>query len=247
MAKYSDEVFEGRKRSVENLKNLYTIVVSLSFAQALLSLSVKIFGNGFDIAGVGLSNYSEWYGDFFKTMCFLITVIPFFHGANRYLESTHMQQEIITKKLAIIVDFIVLFSESLIIFFLATFILSGYIFYFMLSILLLLDILWVNTTQSFKLPKHKENRLKNKFRLWSYINIGAFIIFIYLMFGYLYNNFSLYGHSFIVVNHDYIFAIICVIRTTLDYILVWNLYFPEDQIPSPPPGQPVKKKNKKKK
>ena len=100
---------EARKRSVDNLQRLYTVVISLAVTESLRRLLMN-FSSRHEVAG-----YKEWL--MFVSLIF--TVVPFYHGANRYLDATYVTEERSAKHPALIVDFIMLFIEGLLFFGLA--------------------------------------------------------------------------------------------------------------------------------
>src|SRR5262245_6898700 len=105
----SSNLQEARKRSVDNLQRLYTVVVSLAVTESLRRLLAN-FGTGGSVAGL-----KEWL--MFVSLIF--TLVPFYHGANRYLDATYVTDERSAKRSALLIDFIFLFCEGLLFFGLA--------------------------------------------------------------------------------------------------------------------------------
>ena len=91
---------EARKRSVDNLQRLYTVVVSLAVAEGLKHLLIPK-------TGVPITS-TDWL--LFSSL--LATVVPFYHGANRYLDATYVTNERKAKHNVLILDFLVLFVEA---------------------------------------------------------------------------------------------------------------------------------------
>ena len=99
---------EARKRSVDNLQRLYTVVISLAVAESLR----RLLG---DTPPETIADYKQWL--MFASLIF--TVVPFYHGANRYLDATYVTGERSAKPIALMVDFVMLFLEGLLFFGLA--------------------------------------------------------------------------------------------------------------------------------
>src|SRR5690349_850145 len=69
---------EARKRSVDNLQRLYTFVVGLAVTEMLRRMLNPL-----------ATDYAVWL----MFTAFLFTVVPFYHGANRYLDATYVTGE----------------------------------------------------------------------------------------------------------------------------------------------------------
>src|ERR1051325_6616791 len=100
---------DARKRSVDNLQRLYSVVVSLAVTEILRRLLIGY------AAGGTIAGYKEW----FMFVSLIFTAVPFYHGANRYLDATYVIGERSAKHYALMVDFIMLFFEGLLFFGLA--------------------------------------------------------------------------------------------------------------------------------
>lgn len=99
------DIGKARERSVNNLQRLYAIVVSLSIAYTLKGL-IEV------ISASGLTNIVEYYNELFMFISFIFIVIPFFHGANRYLDATYVTGERNATHYGLLVDFIALFCRG---------------------------------------------------------------------------------------------------------------------------------------
>ena len=108
---------KARERSVGHLQRVYGIVVSLAIATSLKALFGDMVGPQGEIQLTAHSAH------LFRFWSFIVTVVPFFHGANRYLDMTYVTQErkIPKFRFALLVDFLALFIEAIFIFCLAMF------------------------------------------------------------------------------------------------------------------------------
>ena len=78
---------EARKRSVDNLQRLYAVVISLAVTEAVRR---TVFGSqSTDPPELSAISANQWL----ILTSFLLTVIPFYHGANRYLDATYVTKE----------------------------------------------------------------------------------------------------------------------------------------------------------
>jgi hypothetical protein len=196
------DFLEARKRSVDNLQRLYTFVVSLAVTESLRKLLADFGTNG------QYPHYNEWL-IFFSLIA---TVIPFYHGANRYLDAAYVTNERAVKPSALMVDFIALFLEGLILFGLAVVSNNTRFFYTGLAILLLFDMLWVWFTLL-----HATEDKKSGHTAWITINIvatGLLFIFAQLKWHEGAQNIALAG--------------VAIGRTVADYFWTWNFYYPKD-------------------
>ena len=212
---------EARKRSVDNLQRLYTVVVSLAVTESLRRLLVNYSTSG-QVAGL-----SEWL--MFVSLIF--TVVPFYHGANRYLDATYVTEERSAKTAALMVDFIMLFLEGLLFFGLAMVMANEAHFYTVLAGLFLLDIIWVGTTN---LTATGESDKMPGFAKWAFINFLAFSALLIFVWSNVLN------FQFWQTDRARSIALVTVaiVRTVFDYVRVWHFYYPSDALPPAPPPAP---------
>lgn len=199
--------------SVRSLQTLYTIAVGLGLERAIVNLIDISYG----IIPIKLELIPYF-------VAFLITLIPFYHGALRHLNFVYIEEE--GKNLrsgALFTDFSFLFLESCLIFSLAILLPNVYWFFIALLLLLLVDILWVLIFLRFS-KKEKKTPLTEL--RWLIINIIV-IISCLINFGVLcilkvpMNIFDLEISIFVLV--------IFITRTVFDYVLCWSFYFPPIQ------------------
>jgi FtsH-binding integral membrane protein len=225
----SSDLKEARKRSVDNLQRLYTVVVSLAVTEILKRLLIN--------EGKSAS-YKEWL--MFVSLIF--TLVPFYHGANRYLDATYVTGERSAKHHALMVDFIMLFLEGLLFFGLAMVTANESLFYTVLAVLFLLDIIWVGSTNL--TATRDEDKMKG-YVTWAGINCIALIALLLFVWSNLLNwEFwsSDLAKSIALVG-------VAIIRTVFDYVRVWKFYYPadddlkSDNIPAPAPAPLPKKQD----
>lgn len=168
------EVEKARERSVNNLQRLYAVVISLAITVSLKNLFEDVFGYG-TTPGKGILDFPEYCEHLLRFISFIVTVVPFFHGANRYLDETYMTGKSRAVGYALLIDFVALFIEGLGIFVLAMYARIDNNFYAVLTIVLLFDIVWVLSTYITAAGD------KPKIKWWAVVNIiTVFTIFIFL-------------------------------------------------------------------
>jgi hypothetical protein len=199
----------ARELSVNNLQRLYAIVMSLSIAESLRRL----------LSDLGDKGILPELGASVAVFSLLVTAIPYYHGANRYLEATYITGERQAKSQTLIFDFLALFIEGLIFFTLAVVIKNISIFFTLLAILYIYDSLWVGITH---LTTIKEQRPAN-IRSWMLANFVAAIMLLIFVWSNLFNQ------AFWSSNFALILALgaTALIRTMYDYYSTWDFYFPQ--------------------
>jgi hypothetical protein len=226
------DIREARKRSVDNLQRLYTVVVSLAVTEMLKRILLPPPGTG--PAGTN---------DYLMAATFLITVVPFYHGANRYLDATYVTGERSAKYFGLIVDFIFLFIEGIIFFALAVFVGKERQFYNTLVVLLLLDIVWVGSTV---LTGSEDQPNQPHFPAWATINaVSAGLVWVFAE-----SNVTKWQFWPDDLVRNISLTATATVRTVLDYKIVWPDYYPKNfteerfsGIPAPPPAAPPADRN----
>lgn len=197
------DFLEARKRSVDNLQRLYTFVVGLAVTESLRKVLAEFGVNGH------YPTYNEWL-----IFCSLIvTVIPFYHGANRYLDAAYVTGERTVKPSALMIDFIALFFEGLMLFALAVVSNNTRFFYLGLAILLLFDTIWVGFTL---LPATGDTK-KAPYTIWIIINVLATIL-LYVFAQLRWQNEDA---------RNIALAGVAIGRTIADYLWAWSFYYPK--------------------
>lgn len=156
----SDDLKLARERSVDNLQRLYTVVVSLAIIESIKKLATAIEHNGL------LTPYTNQ----FIFVSFIAIVIPFYHGANRYLDATYVTGERRLRSHGLLVDFIALFIEGLLLFTLAMVSDRQNLFYSFLMVLFIFDTIWIGFT---KIVEDHVNTHTSQHIKWAIINISV--------------------------------------------------------------------------
>lgn len=213
---------EARKRSVDNLQRLYTVVVSLAVTEMLRRM-----------LNPPAADYASWL----MFCSFLFTVVPFYHGANRYLDATYVTGERTAKHFALMFDFIFLFLEGLLLFALAMQAPNRELFYTLLAALFVFDAIWVGFTNF--TGEHESDKVPS-YTKWAIVNIAAAAMLMVSVWSNLFVEFwanDLAKNVALVVT--------AIGRTCYDYISVWSFYYPRgeesppyDNIPAPRPAPP---------
>jgi hypothetical protein len=218
----------GRTRSVDNLQRLYTVVISLALTEYLRRLLTDV------VTGPSLPGYNRWL--MFVSLVF--TVVPFYHGANRYLDATYVTGERSAHRGALMIDFLVLFVEGLGFFAVAMLAFKGReYFYTGLAALFVLDAGWVWLTNL--MASSPEHRMAG-FTPWAMVNVVAAALLCIFVWS------AVLGHSFwnTAIATNIALMIVTISRTIYDYHAVWNFYYPKDStdfemgLPAPPPAPP---------
>lgn len=206
---------EGRKRSVDNLQLLYTVVVSLAVTDMLQR--VLAIPSGISIPDLSAIGLAQWL----MMVSFLFTVVPFYHGASRYLDATYITGERKAQRAALLIDFVFLFIEGILFFVLAEFVGDQQAFYSALALLLLLDVVWVvSSSRLWSIPVAGSTDISNtRYRLWAVINSVTVIVIGVLVISHLWQGTAL---------QSVILAICAIVRTIIDYTLVFGFYYPPE-------------------
>jgi len=191
---------ERVKRSVRMLTDLYSIVVGMALVTAI--------GNMFVRSAVGESSIQWerliWFSAFF------ITMLPFYHGALRYLDETYALCETAPKKLFLVIDYLLLMSEACLIVVLALAISNPTTFVTIFFVLLLVDIIWAIASYFATDAGNKTTTL------WLVINFVAAVIWLILRFTPTLKDISPYD-----------FVGLAWLRSIVDYALCWKVFIPD--------------------
>lgn len=222
---------EARKRSVDNLQRLYTFIVSLAVTESLRRL-LMVFGASADNATPAIETTSRLDATL-MFVSLIFTVVPFYHGANRYLDATYVTNERAAIREALAIDFLLLFLEGLLFFVLAVLTTNTPYFYSVLGILFLFDAFWVWTTN---LTAKTEADRFPKIKKWATVNlVAALLLFIFVWSNLL--RIEMWADE--VVN-SIVLVLVPIARTLYDYYSVWDFYYPRSEgsisIPAPPPA-----------
>lgn len=219
MEELTPALIQARTRSVDNLQRLFTVVVSLAVTESLRRIMSDSMHS--DVSTHPGADTWLMFG------ALMATIIPFYHGANRYLDSAYVTGERRTPHPALMVDFIVLFCEGLVFFGLAMLVGNERNFYTLLSILLIVDAVWVGFTRLISI-----HELSPTYRKWATVNVVTALCLLTVVWSNMFD--ATYWKTDQAASiAAFAFA---ALRTILDYSLVWSFYYPVGQIPAPPPA-----------
>ncbi len=161
----------------------------------------------------------------------LITIVPFYHGANRYLDSTYVTGERQAKPGSLMIDFAAMFIEGLAFFVLAMLIENTPLFFTVLAGLFVFDAIWVGLTQVTATVHEKRS---SYIVWWAVANIVAACFIPLSIWSSLWPT---YTAKLVAV------CAIAVLRTVIDYWAVWDFYYPASEtdpyiMPVPLPARP---------
>lgn len=196
----------ARENSVRNLQTLYSIVVVLALESAIAAL--------IDPDRDGLPIRVELVP---PLLTFLVTVIPFYHGALRHLDDHYLEQEgRHVREGALFVDFLLLFLEGGIFFAMVALAAKPSLFAYAYFMLLLADILW-----SFIFLLALSRKVSREFAAytWSLVNFGGSIAVLAFLIVAAFLSFPPAVLAWGVL-------IIAVLKTAADYTFSWKHYFP---------------------
>lgn len=200
---------EAKANSVRNLENLYTVVVGLG-------LSLAIY-NFIDTTQKPVPVKLESVPFF---LAFLVTLIPFYHGALRHLDITYVERGgRQVRSGALLADFIILFIESCLFLGLAVLLSTPQFFAWGLVILLTVDAIWGFAAH---IGFSQEVKPKAEVR-WAFINfIATVVLVVYLVMSDVWP--SKVGTTATKLG---IFVVaVSFVRTVIDYSACWNFYYP---------------------
>ena len=197
--------YKVKLRSVDNLQRLYTFVIGLAVAQALRNLALS---NGGEPGIPSLTG-----GLIFASLLF--TLVPFYHGANRYLDACYITHEIRTERQALLIDFIILFLEGILFFVSSLYFEKPIVFIWIIVAILSIDVFWTFLTKAYT-----ENNLPDtqNYMYWAFINIVCVLIISATILTPLIES----EEGKVIYS-----TIVLVPRTILDYYFVWDFYYPE--------------------
>jgi hypothetical protein len=195
-------------RSVKNLQQLYTVLIGVSLAYGIDHI-INLSGDKFPV-------YIERLPLFFVYLAF---VIPVYHGAMRHLDVSYIEN-INKKPLALIFDFIILFIEGCFFLLLSGLVQFSYKFIYVLFLLLLIDIVWAGIA-FFGFTSDKTE--KRAVATWGLMNLITLAL---LVVGFLFFDCVDKSKNPVEFYIKIYVLIIMLIRSTFDYVLCWEFYYP---------------------
>lgn len=197
----------AQANSVRNLQTLYTIIVGLALESAI----VKLFDASLPGVPVRWSLLPI-------LLAFLVTLIPFFHGAQRHLDATYVEEDGEgLRRGALLADFVMLFLESALLFGLAALVARPRAFAWTLIVLLSVDIVW-GVMARFVFSRTRPTTAPFA---WARLNLVTIALAIVGL---------LVADRFAPAARDqwlpYAILGMSFVRTAVDYRIAWGFYFP---------------------
>jgi len=184
------------------LRELYSVVVGLALLGALQNLIEKS-----PTAGVFIHwNLALWFGAVF------VTLLPFYHGALRYLDDVYILGPRKPKRLALLVDYLFLFSEACLLVVLGLLLARPEAFTPVFATLIGVDIIWALAGYFIT-----ETGFGS---IWRWLLINLVTLFVLAAITYT---------PFLSGAKPYHIVCLAFLRTISDYIWCWDMYFPEPQ------------------
>lgn len=188
------------ERSVDMLKELYTVVVALALVEAVGGLLSKSETSGL---AIHLDRF-QWF------VAVFLTLLPFYHGALMYLDAAYIFAPVKPKRLALLVDYLILFCEACLLVALGLLISrpQSFVRYYML--LLSVDVVWI-LLGYFLTP----DGIKTSWR-WLVINAVSLVLVGIIEKTPMLDSFK----------PNYIIYL-AMLRTAVDYVWCWRIYVPD--------------------
>jgi hypothetical protein len=200
----------GRESSVRSLQALYAAVVAFALGVAVEQLVLDEPG-GVSVAWERLP----------LLIAFLVTIIPFFHGAMCHLERSYLQKaDTQLRSGALLSDFVILFVQAVIFFIFARSMPDARLSTAVLLTLLALDVVWGVTTSTL-LRRRPHLRLAPM--RWAIVNLCTlpFLAVILLLDTDVPEARTVDGRVALGL------MVVAAVRTVADYAVSWHdLYFP---------------------
>lgn len=145
------------ERTARHLQSLYVVGAGLGIAIALGNMTTA-----------GDSDPSMDWASVFVVIAFIATLIPFFHGAMLYMDTQFRGSPGV-----VMVDFLALFSQTVLFFIMAGFIREPTSYVWAWIVLLVLDVAWVLWLMSSFVIRAKDQpsaQTREEYRPWAVIN-----------------------------------------------------------------------------
>ena len=203
-----DEPKSITERTARHLQSLYVVGAGLGVAYALEGM----------IRGVG-SDPSMERDTVLVVVAFLVTLIPFFHGAMLYMDT-----EIRGRAAVVMIDFLALFSQTVLFFVMAEFVREPTSFAVAWMVLLAVDVVWVVWLMT-PTPRSSKGQdaepIFREYRPWAIINSACILalLAVYLLIP------SGDGRTGPDLRLGLILMLIAIARTGADYWFSRAVYF----------------------
>lgn len=189
------------ERTARHLQDLYVVGAGLGVAIALGNMITNAESSpDLEVASVPV------------VFAFLATLVPFFHGAMLYMD------EEFTGAPIILIDFLALFSQTVLFFVMAEFIREPTSFVWSWVLLLLVDIVWICWLIWPRRTKGDARERRRRYVPWAVINLITILILVILV---ALVDWPL-GPNLLLAG---ILALVALARTTADYWWGRKVYF----------------------
>lgn len=195
-------------RTVDGLQNIYTVVVGLAIAEAIRSIALASRTTEGGISASGL------IGVLPAATALLLTLVPFYWGMNRHLYACYVEREprdIVPQSL--LLDFFFFFLETAVLYIIAVSLAQQLVPFYWLGALFGLDAIWAMLTHLINYRGKNTSVLR-----WGGINFTTVVA------GLVVVSTSIFQNSW----KAYLFLIIVLVRTVVDFWACWSFYMPED-------------------
>ncbi len=189
------------QRSVNSLQWFHTMVLSLAVVSAVQQIV------NYNASSATLVLKSQFIHNF---AVFLLIVIPFHQGANRYLDETYITDDLKVRKFTGLVDFAFFFMEAILFYIMSLFIQNNGYFYFWTLVVFATDLVWLAFVY------FENHDLFMKINQWFYLNIGAAILIVVFLISKQMDE----------AYKWYLLAFLLLVRTVMDYGFSWPFYWP---------------------
>jgi hypothetical protein len=189
-------------RSVDSIARIYAVVTALAISQTVQTFLKDSNGNAIlSIAGLTPGGPA--------LVAFLSTLVPFWHGMNRHLDRCYLEKKETVVRGALLFDFAVFFCEASLLFAAGLSLRSGLRSFYVLGLLLLVDMVWGFISHQIHFPGKKSYVVR-----WSSINLAAgALAFFIVIFPFDQKAWAL--------------TVVAILRSITDYALCWRFYFPD--------------------
>lgn len=200
VCKWQPRLDEEITRSVDTLKELYTVAVAVA-----LTLGVEKLATLTECNGCTPLLQSEAFVLF---LVFFVTLIPFYHGASRHMDDIYVFRETRPGAVVLLLDYILLMVEAGSLVWLGENIGNRVTFTKCYLFLLALDVLWAIITGTF-------TAAGKSVRSWALLNSLALVIVL-----------AVFHPPYWTPWKPCVLLLLAFVRSALDYRLCRNLYFP---------------------
>ena len=200
-------ILRGQKafeRSVDSVAKIYAVMIGLAVTESVKTLVPKLPNGQPDFSWVSLQSGLPAF------IALLATAVPFWHGMNRHLDRCYLEKDSPVQG-ALVLDFVVFLVEATLLILAGWALRDGFITFYCLGGLLLLDVLWGFGSHQIHFPKQPSHVVS-----WSIINLVAGIVAL----GVIAYEFK--WKSFLLM-------VIALARSIADYGFGSDFYFPAIQ------------------